>query len=146
MARGIMVRMARRARSESLLDESKVEAVELSARRLVTIGPDHPWWAKLALESRETFYGEGFDGAIVRVRPPGSATDGHVEEVRSILAKFKVAAMRFESRAHAEVAPQPARRAEHKSLREVVMEMAATSSRREELRVLLDYELAKVGQ
>jgi hypothetical protein len=136
----------RRARRDELLDGPRVESFGLDARRLVTIGPDHPWWGRLDKGDRATLSGDGFENAIVRVQPPASATDEMLESVRRALARFKVAAMRFESRAQEAVAVQHQRPAKHASLREIVMLMAESSTRREELRALLDLELAKVGQ
>jgi hypothetical protein len=84
-------------------------------------------------------------GAIVRLQPPAGITDEAIADARRSLARMGVAAMRFESPAQAEVPVFQTKPREHQVPRAVVMSMADERERREELRQLLDYELAKVG-
>lgn len=114
----------------------KLECVSLDARRLITIGPEDAFWKTGVVVAP--------DGAIVRVRPPAQATDDQIANLKKLLEKS--ATVRFDSRAAADAIIHPPQEmmSMRADARQTCMEMAETSSRRDELKQLLDAELTKV--
>src|SRR5258708_7538379 len=58
--------------------EGVTVVVNEDARRLVTIGPDHPWWKDplpTMLVNRDA------KGLLVRVQPPADATPGQIDRL-----------------------------------------------------------------
>lgn len=122
-----------------------VERIAMGARKLYTIGVDHPWWGRKKKSSHEAM--PVLKGAIVRVRPPADTSDEEIDLLGKVLQECKVAKVRFEARAQADVLPDEEDITEilHIGHREIVMAMAEKSSRAEDLKQLLDSYLVKAG-
>lgn len=113
-----------------------------SARVLATIGPDDPAW--------KGEHPACPPGAIVRIRPPASASDADVARVQASLERAGASRARVEARAAgADVLPRKAERApaERRTIREVVIGMAgeARSEDRGALVAFLDEVLSEEG-
>lgn len=140
---------ARKSTKPAKKDGPKVERVLLAARTLVTIPADHPVW-KLDVGERLAQalprVTNGWEGAIVRVQPPATATDEMIASLKGWLRQVGVAAVRVDARVRGATAPKlDAPKKAHASLREAVMRHADASERRDEVKTLLDLELAKQG-
>lgn len=84
------------------------------------------------------------EGAIVRLQPPAGVKDERLSELEMWLKRSGVAKVRIGSQAQADVAPEPKDCLPQQSRRELIMGMAETSKRKDELKVLLDLELKMV--
>lgn len=78
----------------------EVREIENNARRLVTIGPDHPIWIITEPSTPEIARSRSMSihGSIVRVRPPASATDAKIREVVSQLEIIGPVAIKVDAR------------------------------------------------
>jgi hypothetical protein len=134
------------------VDNDGVRTVAMQARRLVTVGTNNPVWAW----AKDWHEGVAYTihdllGAIVRLQPPADANDQQIAAVKKHLMSSGAAIVRTDSRAQAatllvKVMGKDGKEVDAPKLapRQVVMEMAETSSRKEALKALLDLELAKV--
>jgi hypothetical protein len=104
----------------------KVEFHKVRARKLITVERDDDAW-----EDGEIIIGadpEVFRGALVRIRPPGHASDGDIEAIRQAVLKCKPAAIKMLPReageAVVDVDNEPADPEDQRPLRQVVMDRA----------------------
>ncbi len=125
-------------------DGFSVEVVDRNARRLITIGPDHAYWA---LEPGNYALAEEVTGAIVKVQPPPGASDEQVRLLQAALVKGECARARVLpwSRAKEAVVAHKAPMHERAGAREVVMSLAQASQRSEQVAPILEGLLAEVG-
>jgi dissimilatory sulfite reductase (desulfoviridin) alpha/beta subunit len=129
----------------------ELKLVERSAaRRLITVPKDHYCWISELSETALAAsivrdFGE-LRGAIVRMQIPAIVTDQTIRRITKIFQDCGVSAVRIASRDKHDVLPSPAESVRATcTMREVVMEMALASTRREELARLLDECLTKAG-
>lgn len=111
-------------------------------RRLVTIHPSDSVWTSFDARCEE--------GAIVRVRPPATASDADIERVEAGLKRAGAARVRIEPRAAGEkvvASVDVPKRAARSTMRETVLTMAneARTHNREALRDELDRAMTKAG-
>jgi hypothetical protein len=100
-----------------------VQTVERNARLLVTIGPEHPFWA---LESGEAMVlAEPVEGALVRVQPPPGSTQARVDALNEALRASGATAIRVSPWAKEALGAVQSRVHVHEraQVREVVQEM-----------------------
>lgn len=114
--------MARRVKVKT---KRTVEYRPVDARRLLTIDRDDEVWED---ESTPKFKRKKYRAAIVRVRPPGHASDSKIEAVRAELVRCKAGAIKVLPREAGDmvvdvegVAIDPD---DTRSLRQVVMDRA----------------------
>ena len=120
-----------------------VRFVALSdVRRLVTIGPSDSVWTSFVVRCEK--------GAIVRVRPPATASDADLERVEAELLRLGAARVRVEPRATGDTVVAPIdvpRKAARSTMRETVLAMAseARTHNREALQDELEHAMTKAG-
>ena len=131
-----------------------IRAVQVPARRLLTIGEDHPVWGRASAVAGVVWAGpDGFDveGALVRLRPPPDAGEAGVVEVVQMLERAGAVRVKVVPRTQAagvvrriDVDPQAAPKLSH---REAVLAAAAEarSSDPAALRALLEGILDEEG-
>jgi hypothetical protein len=120
-----------------------VRFVPLSdVRRLVTIHPNDRVWTSFDARCPE--------GAIVRVRPPATASDADVERVEAGLKRAGAVRVRVEPRVAGEKVVAPVntpKRVARSTMREMVLAMVqeARTHNREALRDELERAMTKAG-
>ena len=127
----------------------RVEFKQLDVRALLSLGPDHNVWTVASEHSDLTLFLPGYGaGAIVRVRPPSTASDLHIDRVRTSLKKLLVAAVRVEPRPPSDVVvPQNAAADAALSPRAVVIELATQAASVDKVALMkhLEETMAGVG-
>lgn len=134
--------------------EVVIRAVPVPARRLLTLGEDHPVWGRAFAVDGVVWAGpDGFDveGALVRLRPPPDAGEVGVAEVVQMLERAGAARVKIVLRSsvpevirRTDVGPSLAPKLSH---REAVLAAAAEarSSDPAALRTLLEGILDEEG-
>jgi hypothetical protein len=115
------------------------------ARRLVSIGPQHAFWA---LEAGDYALAEEVTGSIVKVQPPPGASEQQVASLRASLERGHAERVTVQPWSKAKEAPVEHRAVVHEGVgvREVVMQLARKSKRAEQLVPFLDAALVEVGK
>ncbi len=113
---------------------ASVVFVPVDARRLVTIGPDHPMWSDR--HERKITFGDGMlselvrmKDAIVRLQPPAFSLPEDIEQIAAVIrdgaASVKVMPAAPEDRVLVEAAPPTPESVQ--TIREVVYEMVTVA-------------------
>lgn len=129
-------------------NDGQVEVRKVDTRRLYTVEPDRSEWLHT-----ERVLGVGpkefFEGAIVRLRPPATATDVDVDRVRTFYEKAGAAKVSVLPRPKADVIPQDVQQAPAKAVgaREAVLSLVEESNTkdRDGLRAFCERVMAECG-
>lgn len=112
------------------------------ARELYTVATDSPLWGGSPPRKLSRF-----KGAIVRLRPPETASDDTVEEIRQFFLKHEAAKVIVLPRPRAELLPEKVTKAKAVGAREAVTALIEESNSKDRgaLRTLCEKVMGEVG-
>ena|ERR1019366_1561833 len=119
------------------------------ARSIITIGPEHQVWGggSLPVEIDVGLIDAGLRGAIVRILPPGQASDERVAWLVGMVKATGAAVVRVGPRRKARVVTDARAATQHASGRAVVMQLVEESNvdDRDALRTFCDAVMQRQG-
>lgn len=123
---------------------------EVPARELVEITADDHTWKVIAEDQPFTVHAR-VKGALVKLTPPHTATDAHVDRLRGIMEEAGAVAIRIMPRPKTMVLPSEVtietKAPAHRSVREVVMTLLAEANTKDRPRLtgIVEEAMSKAG-